>query len=80
LNKPILIYEESSKIGSLGSTLISYANDYGYNKKIYHMAIKDEFIQHGDVNSLLKECQLAYEDVLALIKEIKNDKIRCKVM
>ena len=79
-NKPILIYEESSKIGSLGSTLISYANDYGYNKKIYHMAIKDEFIQHGDVNSLLKECQLAYEDVLALIKEIKNDKIRCKVM
>ncbi len=72
--KSILIYEEASKIGSLGSELIAYANEYGYSKKIHHMAIKDQFVQHGSVDELLKEQGLSYDDVLVKVKEILNGK------
>jgi len=72
--KPIVIYEEAAKIGSLGSELITYANSKGYNQTIEHIAIKDEFVQHGDVLSILKDLEMSYEDVLAKVKELENGK------
>ena len=62
-NMPIHIIEEASKIGSLGSVLINYANEYGYTKRINHIAIKDEFIKQGNCDILYKELELDLESI-----------------
>lgn len=62
--KPIFIYEESTKIGSLGSYLKSINSDVD----ITIIAIDDKFIPHGKNEDLYKELGLDMKSVSELIK------------
>lgn len=64
-NKPIFVYEESMKTGSLGAYLKTLTN-----ADIHIFAIKDEFVLQGNRNELLKDLELDYESVYKKIKEI----------
>jgi len=64
-NKPIFVYEESMKTGSLGAYLKTLTN-----AEIYIFAIKDEFVLQGNRDELLKDLELDYESVYNKIKEI----------
>lgn len=63
-NKPIFVYEESMKIGSLGSYLKTKTN-----KSIIIYAIEDEFVYQGKRNELLDRLNLSSKDIYKKIKK-----------
>lgn len=65
--KPIFVYEESMKTGSLGAYLKTLTNE-----NIYIFAIEDEFVLQGNRDEILKDLKLDYESVYNKIKEIIN--------
>ena len=69
-NIPIFVYEESTKIGSLGSYLSLRITNQELKNKIYVFAIDDKFVQHGSKNELLKELNLDTEYIKNKIKSI----------
>lgn len=68
-NKPIFVYEESMKIGSLGSYLSTLTN-----KEIEIFAIEDEFIKCGSREELLKYLEL---DKTSIINKIRKKMKEC---
>lgn len=69
-NKPIYIYEESMKKGSLGSVLATDISNYDYKGKLRIFAINDEFLTHAKRDELIELCSLDEETI---INEIKKD-------
>lgn len=68
--KKIYTIENNSKIGGFGSQVQSLLNDNGILKKVEVFALPDEFIEHGDVNTLYTTVGL---DKNSILKKIKND-------
>lgn len=67
--KNIFIYEEQTKINSLGSYLINYANDKKYIGNIKLFAIDDKYIHQGKKEEVLKKLKLDTENIVKRIKE-----------
>ncbi|MBQ6840743.1 MAG: 1-deoxy-D-xylulose-5-phosphate synthase [Bacilli bacterium] len=67
--KPIYIYEESLKLGSLGSVLAQTAVENGFKEKFKIFAINDEFIPHASREELIKLVNLDEETIISKIKE-----------
>jgi 1-deoxy-D-xylulose-5-phosphate synthase len=64
-NTPILTIEEAILQGGFGSSVLEYAHDQGYYQQVIdRMGIPDQFIEHGDVDSLLEEIGLTTSDVV----------------
>lgn len=64
-NIPILTIEEAVLQGGFGSAVLEFAHDQGYyHNVIDRIGIPDQFIEHGDVKSLLEEIGLTSEEVI----------------
>jgi 1-deoxy-D-xylulose-5-phosphate synthase len=64
-NMPILTIEEAVLQGGFGSSVLEFAHDKGYYQQaIDRMGIPDQFIEHGDVNLLLKEIGMTTSEVV----------------
>lgn len=67
---PILIYEESALLGGFGSSILEYyANKEMNVTNIYLMGIKDQFVDQGKKDLMLKELNL---DLASIISKLKN--------
>jgi len=62
-NIPILTVEEAVLQGGFGSAVLEFAHDHDYAAKIKRMGIPDRFIEHGEVNELLKEIGLTADEI-----------------
>lgn len=71
-DKPIFVYEESQKIGSLGSVLSMEIQKYNTKSKIEIFAIEDMFLTHGSRDDLLKLTGLDEENIKKKIKKYFN--------
>lgn len=69
MNKPIYIYEESMKLGSLGSVLAQDILEYNFTSKLKIFAINDEFLTHASREELLKITGLDEHTIISKIKE-----------
>lgn len=75
LQIPILTLEEAVLQGGFGSFVLEYAHDNGYSANIIdRIGIPDQFIEHGDVDSLLNEILLNSEEVVNRILSIARKK------
>jgi 1-deoxy-D-xylulose-5-phosphate synthase len=62
---PILTIEEAVLQGGFGSFVLEYAHEKGYyHQAIDRMGIPDQFIEHGDVDSLLEEIGMTTAEVV----------------
>ena len=76
-NKPIFVYEEVARIGSLGQMLCDYALENGLTNKIICLSIKDEFVVQGNREDVLKYLKLDSESIYKRIKiEIINELVK----
>jgi 1-deoxy-D-xylulose-5-phosphate synthase len=79
-NIPILTIEEAVLQGGFGSAILEYAGSQGYHQALIdRMGIPDQFIEHGDVDSLLKEIGLTTEEVVkraSLLAQIRKKQQR----
>ncbi|PKG25675.1 1-deoxy-D-xylulose-5-phosphate synthase [Niallia nealsonii] len=72
---PILTIEEAVLQGGFGSFVLEFAHNHGYDaSSIDRMGIPDEFIEHGDVQSLLNEIHLTTEEAVKRISSIAKKK------
>lgn len=62
----ILTIEDGTIKGGLGSEVLEFRNRNGYNAKVRHIGIPDQFIEHGNIADLYKECGM---DIDSIIKE-----------
>ena len=68
-NKPIFVYEESMKIGSLGSYLQEISD-----QKVNIFAVEDQFVPQGKREEILKELELDIDSIFKKIVKILKDK------
>lgn len=67
--KKIFVYEEVAQIGSLGERLCSYALNNGYKNDITCYSIKDEFIEQGHYDTIIKTLDLDIQSITNKIRE-----------
>ncbi len=68
----ILFYEEAVQSGSIGQSFADMLFDMNYNGNFKHFAVKDEFVPHTSVPSLIKKYHLDSESIVNQILEIIN--------
>lgn len=74
-NIPILTIEEAVLQGGFGSAVLEYAQSQAFfHTPIDRMGIPDQFIEHGDVPSLLEEIGLTADEVVKRISIMARKK------
>jgi 1-deoxy-D-xylulose-5-phosphate synthase len=70
-NIPILVLEEGSQQGGVGSSVLEYYSSNGFfGARVRIMGIPDEFIEHGSIKEQLKEVGLTGERVASEVIEM----------
>ncbi|TVQ86076.1 MAG: 1-deoxy-D-xylulose-5-phosphate synthase [Bacteroidetes bacterium] len=52
----IITLEDNAVAGGMGSAVLEFMADNGYNAKVRRLGIPDYFVQHGSLKELYKEC------------------------
>ena len=68
--KKIITVENGTKSGGLGSAVLEWMNDHGYEPRIVRLGLPDSFVEHGKVCELQKIVGLDEESIIKAIKEI----------
>ncbi|MCF8368765.1 MAG: 1-deoxy-D-xylulose-5-phosphate synthase [Bacteroidales bacterium] len=66
----ILTVEDASIIGGLGSAVIEFKNEFGYQSKVVRQGIPDKFVQHGSPEELYKECGFDKEGIIHAVEKL----------
>ncbi len=69
----IMTVEDGVLKGGLGSALIEFMCDNGYNAEIKRLGIPDYFVEHGTQEELIRECGFDSDSIVnAIRKMVKN--------
>lgn len=68
----IFFYEEAVKSGSIGQSFADMLFNMNYKGNFKHIAVKDEFVPHASVASLIKKYHLDSGSIVNQILEISN--------
>jgi len=72
--KPLIVYEESTLQGGLGSAICHYFARQGRPlEKVRTLGFEEAFVEHGDRNILLKRYGLSADDVLEKMKALIDE-------
>lgn len=71
---PILTLEESMLQGGFGSAVLEFAFDNGFRPSLDRIGIPDQFVEHGDVDSLLAEIDVTAEETVKRIEKLVAQK------
>ncbi|MCK4570232.1 MAG: 1-deoxy-D-xylulose-5-phosphate synthase [Bacteroidales bacterium] len=66
----IITVEDGTIIGGLGSALLEFQSDHGYQKNIRRLGIPDRFISHGKQEELHHDCGYDIAGIIATVKEM----------
>ena len=70
--KYVVTLEDGCVTGGLGSAVVEYMSENGYNPTIKVMGIPDKFIEHGAPEELYRVCGMDKDSVLNAILNYKN--------
>lgn len=74
-NIPILTLEEAILQGGFGSAILEFAHSNAFNHAVIdRMGIPDQFVEHGDVNSLLEEIGLTTNETIKRLTKLTLNK------
>lgn len=74
---PVLTIEEAILQGGFGSAVIEFAHDQGYYQTVIdRVGIPDRFIEHGDVDELLREIEFTTESVILKLQMLVEKKVK----
>jgi 1-deoxy-D-xylulose-5-phosphate synthase len=70
----ILTIEDGVVMGGMGSAILEFIADHGYNARLKRLGIPDKFIEQGSVPELHHECGYDAEGIrTALVSFSEND-------
>ena len=65
--KRIVTVENGVKQGGLGSAVLEWMNDHGYQPEVIRLGLPDQFVEHGKVSELNKIVGLNPESIVKAI-------------
>ena len=66
----IITVEDSVKNGGMGSAVLEFLSDKGYNNRVHRIGIDDQFVTHGSPKELHKLSGIDQESILQEIKKV----------
>ena len=69
-NSPLFIIEESMLTGGLGSMVSTFMSDQLFTNKIQRLGIDNEYIEHGDVDLLLRDIGITKDNIVLRTKQL----------
>lgn len=72
--KAVVTVEDGTVIGGLGSAVSEWLIEHDYNIKIRKVGIPDDFIPHGTISELYKQCRMDNNSIRELILSLINNK------
>ena len=70
--KKIITVENGAKKGGLGSAVLEWMNDQGYQPKVVRLGLPDQFVEHGTVKELQDIVGIGTDGIIKAIKAIKE--------
>jgi 1-deoxy-D-xylulose-5-phosphate synthase len=74
----IMTVEDGVLKGGLGSALIEFMCDNGYNAEIKRLGIPDYFVEHGTQEELIRECGFDTDGIVNAIRKMVNNSTMVK--
>lgn len=68
--KKIISIEDGTIVGGLGSAILEFISDHGYNVQVKRLGIPDHFIEQGTIEELHHECGIDAEGVAKTIEQM----------
>ena len=69
-HKNIVTVEDGALMGGMGTAVLEFMADHGYNCRITRLGIPDHFIEQGSVAELHHECGFDTQGIIATVSEI----------
>lgn len=66
----VITVEDGALMGGMGSAVIEFFSDNGYNISVKRLGVPDKLIQHGHVSELMSECGYGEEEIYKTILEV----------
>lgn len=67
--KKVITLEDGSIIGGVGSAVLEFMKDQGYEATVVRLGIPDEVVEHGEQTELWKICEY---DALSIVSRVKK--------
>ena len=74
----IITIENGAVTGGLGTAVVEYMADNGYNPVIRRMGLPDRFIEHGSTPQLLHLCHLDEDAIISTLSELISEPEKSK--
>jgi 1-deoxy-D-xylulose-5-phosphate synthase len=71
----IVTVEDGTILGGVGSALLEFMNEHGYNARIKMLGMPDSIIEHGEQNELYAECGFDAPSISKAVKALLGEKI-----
>jgi 1-deoxy-D-xylulose-5-phosphate synthase len=70
----VITIEDGCIIGGLGSAVLAFMSDNGYNAKVRRLGIPDRFVEQGSPAELYAECGYDKDGIIAAVRELLKTK------
>jgi 1-deoxy-D-xylulose-5-phosphate synthase len=77
--KNIITVEDGTVVGGVGSAVLEFMADNGYQAQVKRLGIPDNFIEHGEQNELYEECGFSPNAIAAAVIELLSSQSSTKV-
>ena len=68
--KKVITVENGTRKGGLGSAVLEWMNDHGYQPKVVRLGLPDEFVEHGTVCELQHLVGIDADGIIKAVEEI----------
>ena len=66
--KQVITIEDGTIVGGMGSAVVEFMADHGYEARVKRMGVPDRFVEHGTQSDLYKECGLDMESMRQVVR------------
>jgi 1-deoxy-D-xylulose-5-phosphate synthase len=74
----VITVEDGTIVGGMGSAVVEFMAEKGYNAQVKRLGMPDHFIEHGDQKELYEECGFSPKDIAEATIEILQNKKNSK--
>lgn len=74
----VVTVEDGCIMGGMGSAVLEFMADHGYNARVVRLGIPDKVIEHGTQEELYAECGYGIDDITAACEKLAEKRITVK--
>jgi 1-deoxy-D-xylulose-5-phosphate synthase len=68
--KQVISIEDGTIVGGMGSAVVEFMADHGYEARVKRMGVPDRFVEHGTQSELFRECALDMESMRQAVRDM----------